>query len=101
MAQIRHLRYARPSQPARATAWGMDWRKRWFRHVGAVVEHLTDKGLHALYSDDRDPTARLALQHELEKRPDGVAQVIAACRAANRDWERRVFGPGVSIGGRA
>lgn len=83
------LRY--PAQrAARPTKWAQDWRKRWFRQVGTVCEYFDSGELIALYSDARDPAARLALQHELEARPNGPAQVLAACRKVSSEWNRRV-----------
>lgn len=64
-----------------STVWGEDWRRRWFRQVGSVHQHYRTGELVAFYSDQRDPAMRLALQAELEAQPDGVAQVLAACRA--------------------
>jgi hypothetical protein len=52
---------------------------------------MDGKGLAALYSDDRDPTVRLELQAELEARPNGIAQVLAACRKASRDFDKLVL----------
>jgi hypothetical protein len=90
MGQVLSLRYARTSRIGRPTAWAQDWRRRWLRNVGAVCEHHADRGLIACYSDARDPAMRLALQHELEARPDGVGQVLAACAKARRDFEARL-----------
>jgi len=83
------LRY-QTQRSARPTKWAEDWRRRWFRQVGTVAEYFDTKELIALYSDARDPAARLALQQELEERPNGPAQVLAVCRKVAREWDRRV-----------
>lgn len=90
MARILSLRYPHPETAARPTKWAKDWRLRWFRRVGTVVDHIDGKGLACLYSDDRDPAARLALQADLEARPNGVGQVLAVCRKVTRDWNTKV-----------
>jgi len=91
MAQVLSLRYPRPQGAVSPTAWGRDWRRRWFRNVGTVIDHVDGQGLAALYSDDRDPTARLALQAELEAQPDGVAQVLAACNEASKAVDDKIL----------
>lgn len=83
------LRY-QTQRTARPTGWAEDWRRRWFRQVGTVCEYFDSGELIALYSDARDPAARLALQNELEERPDGPDQVLAVCRKVARDWDRSV-----------
>jgi hypothetical protein len=90
MAQIFSLRYAHPANSVPTTGWARDWRRQWFRHVGAVCDHADGAGLAAFYSTDRDPAARLALQAELEARPLGVAQVLAACREASEAFDRKI-----------
>lgn len=87
MARVLLLRYPQPARASRPTKWAFDWRLRWFRNVGSVHQYHADNGLVACYSDDRDPAARLSLQRELEARPDGIAQVLAACRKIKRDFE--------------
>lgn len=84
------IRYNRPERYVRPTAWGRDWRLRWFRHVGSVHQHWQNHQLVAFYSNDRDPAVRLALQTELEAQPSGPAEVIAACREASRRHDRMV-----------
>jgi hypothetical protein len=89
MMALPAIRY--PAQrPARPTKWAEDWRRRWFRHVGSVHQHYATKELIAFYSDARDPTARIALQEELDARENGPAQVLAVCRKVAREWDRSV-----------
>lgn len=88
-ATLPRLRYP-VQRPARPTKWAEDWRKRWFRQVGTVAEYFDSKELIALYSEARDPAARLALQKELEDRPNGPEQVLAVCRRVARQWDRTI-----------
>lgn len=81
MSGLPSIRYPAPVESPPATAWGSEWRRRWFRTVGSVHEHYQTGELVAYYSNQRDPVARLALQAELEARPNGVSDVLAACRA--------------------
>lgn len=91
MMTILSLRYT-PPRPTRATRWGEDWRKRWLKHVGSVHQHYQTGELIACYADEHDPTMRLALQAELEAKPHGVAQVLAAHRRVKRAWNAAVIG---------
>ncbi|KKC27318.1 hypothetical protein [Sphingomonas sp. SRS2] len=80
MSGLPSLRYPAPAE-TQATPWAADWRRRWFRHVGSVHQHHATGELVAFYSDARDPSARLALQAEIDAQLGGVAQVLAVCRA--------------------
>lgn len=82
------ITYPRPAAEAAATAWGADWRRRWLRQVGSVHEYHLNGALVAFYSNERDPAIRLALQAELESQQEGVAQVLAACRAEADRFDR-------------
>ena len=89
MAHIDSIRYSRPVRYVRPTAWARDWRRRWCRTVGSVHQHGRTEELVAFYSDDRDPAARLALQAELESRPNGIAEVVAVCRSLMAQWNKQ------------
>ena len=90
MTRMSSIRYPEPPRAARVTAWGQDWRLRWFRAAGSVHQHWQTRELVAFYSDACDPAALLALQQELEARPNGVAQVLAAVHKETRRWNRLV-----------
>lgn len=79
MSALPSLRYLAPAATL-ATPWAVDWRRRWFRYVGSVHQHHSTGELVAFYSYARDPSARLALQAELEARPGSVGEVLAVCR---------------------
>lgn len=88
MAELPSIRYSAPARASRRAAWGADWRSRWMRAVGSVHRHHATRQLVAFYSDSRDPAPRLALQAELERRPDGVAEVLAAVDRDNLQFDR-------------
>lgn len=90
MTGILSIRYDSPAQAIEATAWGHEWRKRWFRSVGSVHQHYQTNQLVAFYSDSRDPAVRLALQAELEARPTGIAEVLAACCEVRDRFDREI-----------
>ena len=92
MATLPRLKYARPADAGRATPWAIEWRRRWIRNVGSVHEYYVDKSLIAFYSNDRDPKWRLALQSEIEARPNRIADVLAACRKASREFDAKIRG---------
>jgi len=96
-ASAKVLRYPPTLRMARATKWAFDWRMRWFRKVGSVHQHYRTGELVAFFSDLIDPTDRLSLQAELEARPNGPAQVLAACRKIANDFNAVVD---VAISGR-
>jgi hypothetical protein len=85
------IRYPAPSRAARATRWAEGWRKRWFRFVGSVHQHHATRELVAFYSDERPPERRIALQNELEARANGAGEVLAVCRRASRDFDRKIL----------
>ncbi len=90
MSGLPSLRYP-AGTGSRLTVWGEDWRRRWFRNVGSVHQHGQTGELVAFYSDARDPAQRLALQAELEAQPEGVDQVLAACRAEGARYQTMII----------
>jgi hypothetical protein len=90
MAGFPSIRYDAPEREASSNDWGREWRKRWFRSAGSVHQHWQTRELVAFYSNDRDPSVRLALQSELETRPNGVTEVLAACREVKDSFDREI-----------
>lgn len=87
LPSIRYFALERRAQPS---AWAEDWRLRWLRHAGSVHYDQSSNGLVAYYSNSRDPTARLALQAELDGRLNGPAEVAAVCRKVTADFNAMI-----------
>ena len=89
MAHYAALRY-NPGRYGRVTPWAKDWRRRWNRHVGCTVDYRGQGVLYLAYSDDLPKDMRLALQAELEARPNRIRDVLATCAAHTRAFNRSI-----------
>ncbi len=89
MAHYDALRY-HPGRYGRVTNWAKDWRRRWNRHVGCSVDYRGQGILYLAYSDDRPRDTRLALQAELEAKPNRVQDVLATCAANTRAFNAMI-----------